>query len=140
MVELNEFRKLFLVHRVLRPDTYAVKLHSYVNKMLDLKLDTWKWKDLFNNDNNKCIIINMDKNTDISITSTINRIHQNLDLLAKKYKTSVILLNCDNLSVDDFNDEKEKIQSGLFILKNIHLASKDIFNCIKSTCDSLSGL
>ena len=139
MVELNEFRKL-LVHRVLRPDTYAVKLHSYVNKMLDLKLDTWKWKDLFNNDNNKCIIINMDKNTDISITSTINRIHQNLDLLAKKYKTSVILLNCDNLSVDDFNDEKEKIQSGLFILKNIHLASKDILSCIKSTCDSLSGL
>ena len=137
MVELNDFRKL-LIHRVLRPDTYQSKLHDYVNKMLDIQLIPLKWNDIIKNAK-QCIIINLDKKSDIEVFSTINKLHQNLTAMAKKYEIPLVMLNCDNLNVVELNEEKEKIQSGLLVLKNIHLANEDVFDSIKSTCQFLNG-
>ena len=101
--------------------------------MLEINLTAWKWDDLFSSENHKCIIINMDKNSDISISSTANKVYQNLSSLANKYKMPVLLLNCDNLSINDFNEEKNKIENGLLVLKNFHLANQELLNSINAT-------
>ncbi len=139
MIELNDFRKL-LVHRILRPDTYPLKLHEYVNKMLDITFIACDWETLFDSDDHNCIIINIDNNSDISISTKINKLYENIAFLAKKNETAVIVLNCDNLSAYEFNEEKSKIENGLLILKNVDLANGDVLLSIKATLQQLNGL
>ena len=139
MIELNDFRKL-LIHRVLRPDTYPLKLHEYTNKMLEITFSTWNWETLFDSDDDNCIIINIDNNLDIPISSKINKLYDNLVFLAKKNETTIIVLNCDSLSANEFNEEKDKIENGLLILKNVELASGEVLLSIKATLQHLKGL
>lgn len=138
MVELNEFRKL-LVYRVLKPDIYLIKLEQYVNNMLQLKLNSLKWKDIVYK-TMKPIIINMDKNVDYSITSASIKIDKLLNSIAKKREISIKYLNCDNLTVTDLSNEIEKMKSGILLIKNLHLANRDVLEFIKSLCDYIGGL
>lgn len=138
MVELNDFRKLVL-HKVLRPDSYIVFLNEYVCKSLELVLEEPNWNFVFQNPWVKSIIINMGSKSNISNTSSMSRIHKNLFEIAKHNKQKITALNCNFLTLTELRVETKNIKEGYLLLKNAHLASKDITDFIKSICDNLNS-
>jgi hypothetical protein len=137
MVELNDFRKLIL-HKVLRPDSYVVFLNDFVTKSLELKLNEPSWDFVFQNPLFKSVIINMGSQSNISNTSSMSRIHKNLFQIAKSNNQKITALNCNFLTLTELRVEIKNVQDGFVLLKNAHLASKDITDFIKSLCDAVN--
>jgi hypothetical protein len=138
MMELNDFRKLIL-HKVLRPDSYIVKLNDYVNQSLELSIKEPSFRFVFENPLFKSIIINMGSQSNISNTSSMSRIHKNLYQILNKNNQKFVALNCNFLTLTELRVEIKNIEEGFILLKNVHLASQDIIESIKYFCDSLHG-
>lgn len=138
MVELNDFRKLIL-NKVLRPDSYIVVLNDYVNKSLDLKLEEPSWDFVFQNPLFKSIVINMGSKSNISNTSSMSRIHKNLFQIAKHSNQKLTALNCNFLTLSELRVVVKNVSDGFILLKNVHLACKDIIDYIKSLCNSINS-
>lgn len=139
MIELNEFRKLIL-HKVLRPDSYIIVLSEYVNKSLDFSTKEIDFKFVFLNELFKSVIINMGSKSNISNTSSMSRIHKNLFKILKHYNQTLTALNCNFLSLSELRVAVKNVKEGFILLKNIHLASRDSIDFIKSLCNSINGL
>lgn len=138
MIELSEFRRLIL-HKVLRPDTFIIVLSEYVNKSLDFKPKEIDFNFLFQNDLFKSIIINMGSKSNISNTSSMSRIHKNLFKIVAQYNQTLVALNLNFLSLSELRVAIKNVKEGFILLKNIHLASKDSIDYIKSLCNSFNG-
>ena len=138
MVELNDFRKLIL-HKVLRPDSYITFLNDYVCHSLELKLNEPNWQTVFENPLFKSIVINMGSQSNISNSSSMSRIHKNLFFIAQKNNHKITALNCNFLTLTELRVEIKGVQDGFVLLKNAHLASKDVTDFIKSLCDMVNS-
>jgi hypothetical protein len=138
MVELNDFRKL-IIHKVLRPDSYVVFLNEYVNKSLELELDEPAVGFVFQNPLFKSVIINMGSKSNMSLTSSMSRIHKNLFQIGKNHGLKIIALNCNFLTLSELRLVIKDAQDELVLLKNVHLASKDILDYVKVVCNSLNS-
>jgi hypothetical protein len=138
MVELNDFRKL-IIHKVLRPDSYVVFLNEYVNKSLELELDEPAVGFVFQNPLFKSVIINMGSKSNMSLTSSMSRIHKNLFQIGKNHGLKIIALNCNFLTLSELRLVIKDAQDELVLLKNVHLASKDILDYVKIVCNSLNS-
>ncbi|RNA04920.1 dynein beta ciliary-like, partial [Brachionus plicatilis] len=136
-IELNEFRKLIL-YKVLRPDTYIIVLSEYVNKSLEFSPKEIDFNFVFQNEIFKSIIINMGSKSNISNTSSMSRIHKNLFKIVKQYNQTLTALNCNFLSLSELRVAVKNVKDGFVLLKNIHLASKDSIDFIKSLCNSFN--
>lgn len=138
MIELNEFRKLIL-NKVLRPDTFIIVLSEYVNNSLNFKPKEIDFNSVFQNELFKSIIINMGSKSNISNTSSMSRIHKNLFKIVKQYNQSLVALNLNFLSLSELRVAVKNVKEGFILLKNIHLASKDSIEYIKSLCNSVNS-
>lgn len=138
LVELNDFRKLIL-HKVLRPDSYIVVLNEYVNTTLQLKLEEPNWNFVFQNPLFKSIVINMGTKSNISNSSSMSRIHKNLFQIARHNDQTFTALNCNFLTLSDLRVVIKNVKDGFVLLKNVHLASKDIIDFIKNVCNSINS-
>ena len=128
-----------IIHKVLRPDSYITALNDYVNQALDLKLEEPSWEFVFNNPHYKSLIINMGSYSNISNSSSMNRIHKNLYVINEmngNHKIAVI--NCTFLNLDEIKAELKEVVDGFVLFKNIDLATKEIIEYVKELCECLS--
>lgn len=137
-VDLNEFRQL-IIKKVLRPDSYIVFLNDYVTKSLELKLDEPNWTFVFQNPLFKSLIVNMGSKSNMSNTSSMSRIHKNLFQIAKHNNMKMNTLNCNFLTLNELMMVVKNAKDELLLLKNVHLASKDVLDYIKVVCNSLNS-
>jgi hypothetical protein len=137
-VELNEFKKLMLL-KVLRPDVYTIFLDEYVNKELHIRTEEPKWRFIFQNQIFKSVVINMGSKSNISNTSSMSRIHKNLFQIAKSNDIKIASLNCNYISLTELRLIVKEVTEGFVLMKNVHLASKDILDFIKALCDKING-
>lgn len=138
-MELNSFRKL-IVNKVLRPDAFIARLNEYVSQSLEFKVVEPSWSFVFENPLFKSIIINMGTKSNISNTSSMGRIHKNLFQIAKfNNNRRVTALNCNFLTLSELRVAIKNATDELVLLKNVHLASKDLIDYIKTVvCNMLN--
>ena len=134
---MNEFRKL-IVYKVLRPDSYVYVLNEYVNKSLQLSFEQPDWAFVFENPLFKSIVVNMGTQSNVSNSSSMSRIHKNLFLIAAQHQQKITTFNCNFLSLSELCAEIKNVQEGFVLLKNTHLASKDVIDYIKKLCDDIN--
>ena len=122
-----------------RPDCYISALNDYVKTSLELKEFDPDFKFIFDNPQFKTIVINMGSTSNISNSSSMNRIHKNLFQITQKMNLKIKSLNCNFLSVNELKTELKSVQENFLLLKNAHLATKDLINFLKNMSDDLSG-
>ncbi len=116
-----------------------VKILKYVCQSVELKLNEPNWQTVFENPLFKSIVINMGSQSNISNTSSMSRIHKNLFFIAQKNNQKITALNCNFLTLTELRVEIKSVQDGFVLLKNAHLASKDVTDFIKSLCDMVNS-
>lgn len=125
--------------RVFRPDCYMSALNDYVKRSLELKELQPEWEFMFANPLFKTVVINMGSASSISNSSSMSRIHKNLFEIAKKTNVQIKSLNCNYLTVEELENETKNVAENFVLLKNVHLANKEVVDSIKKLSEDISG-
>lgn len=81
----------------------------------------------------------MGSKSNISNTSSMSRIHKNLFQIAKFNNKKISALNCNFLTLTELRVVIKNASDELVLLKNVHLATKDVIDYIKTVCNTVNN-